>query len=367
MNYFHKRILFTALLCCVSLITSCPSHTYIYSYEDLHGLLEDRVTLEEKEKIVIPFEANAEMKAFAMRISRSGQGTNSRCKRLVEGILNKSELNVQYNKALSKTAIDLFYEGEGNCLAYTNLFIALARSVGIRAFYVDASLLVSDVEEKEGMIVNNGHICAAVYAEPELLFIDFTKRVYKHIIGYKFIDDAEAIAHYYNNLGYEKRKVGQRKFSKAENMEGIDEFVMATKVCPDFYRAYNNLGVAYQQLGNFPKAIDYYKQAIAINAEFASAYSNLGMIFFSTDDFTQAQKYFRKAIRYAKSNHYNYYYLGVIEMKKKNFKEAQKLLMKACRIREDFSLAHLSLSQIYRQQGDLEKADKELEKARHKK
>jgi hypothetical protein len=143
-------------------LSSCSTFSYILPYEDLQKQINTTMGPHETNSVVIPFEANAEMKEFARRITSTTQGTKGKAKRLVEGILNKSQLNVHYNKALTKTGINLFYEGEGNCLAYTNLYIALARSIGLRAMFVDASLMVNSVEEKGEMIVNNGHICAAI-------------------------------------------------------------------------------------------------------------------------------------------------------------------------------------------------------------
>lgn len=356
----YALMLVLVLVC----LNGCASTQYIYNRTDLDTMLQERLTSEQREEVILPFQANAEMHAFAYRVTRNARSTKKICKDLVEAILSKSSLNVTYNRTLTKTAQDLFYTGEGNCLAYTNLFIGLARSVGVRAFFVDASLLVNDVEERGGMVVNNGHICAAVYSEPELLFVDFSNRIYKQIVGYKFIDDLEAIAHFYNNLGYEKRQEMLKSNQKVETMSGIEEFEMAIRVSPDFYRAYNNVAVAYQQLGKYDKAMEYYKKAIEIKPDFDSAFSNLGMLAYKNNDLDKAKKYFNKAIKLNSNNHFSYYYLGLIEIRKENYKEALKLLEQSIKMKSDFNLAYLTMSSVYRTLGEPKKAEKMMQKSR---
>jgi len=340
------------------------AHTnYLFSDAELKATLVERLGEESYQTVVHPFEANEAMKVFARQATLLTQGTKNKCRKLVENILNKSQLNVRYSKYQTKTAIELFYEGTGNCLAYTNLFVALARSIGLRAFFGDASLLVSDVEEKEGVMVNSGHICAIVYAEPEIIFIDFANRQFKYMVGYSFINDIEAVAHYYNNLGYEKRLASSPEIAKNMNREGLAEFEMSVAVCPDFYRGYNNLGVVYQQLGEVDRAIECYRKAIDSNPEFSSVYGNLGMLFYQKDEIDQAAKYFRKAISYNQQNHFNYYYLGMIAMKKDDLKEARKNFQRAVRIKDDFAIAYYYLSLVYKRLGETEKAKEAREKA----
>ncbi|MBN2381961.1 tetratricopeptide repeat protein [bacterium] len=362
-NGKHMRIMPALLIMMVLLVGSgCATHfSYIYSDDDLKTILQERLDAPEQEQMVYPFEANEEMQIFARRITLTAHGTKAKCRRLVEGILNKSQLNVRYSKYQTKTAQALYYEGEGNCLAYTNLFVSLARSIGLRALFADASLLIHDIEEKEGVIVNNGHICAVVYAEPEFIFVDFSSRLLKHMVGYTMINDIEAIAHYYNNLGYEKRTIAQAEQSNKDNREGIEDFELSVKICPDFYRGYNNLGVVYQQIGDLDRAIENYQKALIINPDFSSGYANLGMIYYQRNELERARKFFRKAISFNQDNHFNYYYLGMIALKNNNLDESKKYFQKAIGIKDNFSLAHFYLSKVYRLQGETEKAQKESE------
>jgi tetratricopeptide (TPR) repeat protein len=61
----------------------------------------------------------------------------------------------------------------------------------------------------------------------------------------------------YNELG---------KYQKA-----INAYKEAIKIKPDYHKAYDNMGVAYNGLGKYQKAIDAYKEAIKIKPDFHMA------------------------------------------------------------------------------------------------
>ena len=110
-------------------------------------------------------------------------------------------LSISYDWLSNKTAREVFREGRGNCLAYSNLFVGMAREVGIEAVYVDVTMIERISREAE-VIVNNGHITAGYKHGSEVRIVDFTRTPEREYIGYKVIDDLEAIANYYNNQGF---------------------------------------------------------------------------------------------------------------------------------------------------------------------
>ena len=56
-----------------------------------------------------------------------------RAQQLVEAIFRKDKLGFTYDRSRSKTAVETFRDASGNCLSFTNLFIALARGIGLDA------------------------------------------------------------------------------------------------------------------------------------------------------------------------------------------------------------------------------------------
>ena len=77
----------------------------------------------------------------------------------------------------------------------------MAREVGLRAVYVDVTTIERISREAE-VIVNNGHITGGFVYGPDVIVIDFTRTPEREYLGYKVIDDLEAIANFYNNQGF---------------------------------------------------------------------------------------------------------------------------------------------------------------------
>lgn len=65
---------------------------------------------------------------------------------------------------------------------------------------------------------------------------------------------------------------------------------------PKIVRPYNNMGEAYDKLGDYSAAISEFKAALSLNPNYVFALSNLGNIFGKLKNYPESIKYFRKAI-----------------------------------------------------------------------
>ena len=68
------------------------------------------------------------------------------------------------------------------------------------------------------------------------------------------------------------------------------------EVNPNHLNTLNNLGVIFQDLGDFQKAKSYCEKAIEIDPNYIDAYNNLGFIFKDLGDFQKAKSCYEKAI-----------------------------------------------------------------------
>ncbi len=120
--------------------------------------------------------------------------------------------------------------------------------------------------------------------------------------------------------------------------EAIDEFENAVKMNPNYVKAYNCIGNAYQALRNSQEAIVYYKKAIQIAPDYIKAYNNLGGEYFSLKRYQEALDCAEKALQINPNDAQNYCNLGL----------AYSFLKKPQQARENFQKA----KDIYQQQKD---------------
>jgi type IV pilus assembly protein PilF len=64
----------------------------------------------------------------------------------------------------------------------------------------------------------------------------------------------------------------------------------------DAYMAWGNLGWAYLELHNYPKAIDALIRSVQLRRDFCVGHFRLGRAFLATHDFAQAEQSFTSAV-----------------------------------------------------------------------
>ncbi|MDP2806851.1 MAG: tetratricopeptide repeat protein [bacterium] len=87
------------------------------------------------------------------------------------------------------------------------------------------------------------------------------------------------------------------------------QFKKAIDIRPDFYEAYNNLGLAISDQGRREEAVTAFKKAVELSPEAPEAYNNLGCLYKGKKDYQQAVEYFNQAI--AKQSDYSLAYLNL--------------------------------------------------------
>lgn len=342
------------------LLAGCVTPERIkYTPDEVIADLNTRLPPDVVQKVIVPYDINDEIRELAHKSVENVRTDSERTRAIVNAIISRTGMSISYDWLSNKTAQQVFYEGRGNCLAYTNLFIGMAREVGIDAVYVDVTTIERVSKEAE-VIVNNGHITAGVRSGPDIVMIDFTRTPERQYVGAKVIDDFEAIANYYNNqgflYGYYAETAGDEGANFDPDAAELEMYQMALEVRPNFTRALNNLGVALKRRGKVDEAIEKYKMAIQADPKFSEAYSNLGAAYYSMGRTDDAIKEFEAAAKIGGSNAYYYHHLGIIQFQQGNYQEALRQFKKA--ISRDSTLAdsRYYLGETYMKLGDRSKA-----------
>ena len=86
-----------------------------------------------------------------------------------------------------------------------------------------------------------------------------------------------------------------------QNIEAANAFREAIRIEPNYFAAYNNLGIVCAKLGQHQEAIEFLKQAIKMFPENTFAYFSLGCTYAKINNHEEAvEAYFNMAISYSK-------------------------------------------------------------------
>ena len=207
--------------------------------------------------------------------------------------------------------------------------------------------------------------------EKEFAYLEYQKELSQKS---KLFHQAET---FYQSHDYIKTIQYYEKFLEKEN--NLNSHLSAI--------SYNNLGLAYFNIGNIPKAIEYHLKALEIkisiygeqHAETVVSLNSLGAAYYSISDYAKAIEYHSKSFEIGKvingENHPNtavsYSNLAIIYKDLGDYKKAIEFNIKAYKIRksvlgENHPLTVTSfdnLGDIYERLGEYQKAKNFYEKA----
>jgi len=299
------------------------------------------------------------IKALLDREVKNQSSRRQRLKQLHRILYLPQYSNIQYNASGTKTAIETFYTGGGNCISLANLFIAAARYVGLNAKYQSVRL-EPEWRPRDGFFEVPGHINVVVDINRDRATIEFNAAYFRDATNNKFIkkviSDKRAKAEYFNNLAVEK-------LTEKDHARAFAYFNRAIDTYPKIDFLWSNLGVAYKQVGDYKQAEKSYLKALKINPKSKSTISNIYILYSEIGANTKSKVYAERAEKYARKNPYHLQRLAFERTQSQDYDEAVRLLKKAIRIHDlepnffhDLAVAYFYKSNIKRSKWALNKA-----------
>jgi tetratricopeptide (TPR) repeat protein len=343
------------------LIGCAATRTRVYTADEMRSELDARVSTQMRDEIVIPFEIDDEIRQLARNVTRDASTDSEKVRAIVHTIIGLTGFSISYDWLSNKTAREVFREGKGNCLAYSNLFVGMAREVGLDAVYADVRFTERITREAE-IVVRSTHITAAVRRSGGTSLIDFTATPEREYLGFEVIDDLEAIANFYNNQGFLYGYFTETEDVDFDPLEKeIEMYRLALEILPTFYRARNNLGVALRRRGRVDEAIEQYLLAIEHSPRSPDAHSNLGTAYLHQGRTQEALRELRLAARYAGRDGYVHHRLGVVYLRLGRYQEAIEQFRKALSKEPELADARFHLGECYRILGNEKEAIEQFE------
>lgn len=199
--------------------------------------------------LVDPLELDAAMVKEVAQAVGHGGSEEYRLRYLHRYLNDAGYVNFQYLPSRSLTARQAFRERRGDCIAYTHLFLALARQLGIHAYFVHVKQ-VKNYYERAGWSFVSSHVAVGAGRGPDAIVFDFSHEISDWWLSiYDTIDDSAALALFYNNVAVEQMVGGRRR-----EAEQLFRFLLAR--APTVPELYNNLGVLLNREGRHAEALD---------------------------------------------------------------------------------------------------------------
>jgi Flp pilus assembly protein TadD len=346
----------TLLICTAVLLLApgCASVRGPLGTAELERALRERGL--EPSAVVIPFAITEEMRVWAKARVPANTPHEELVDKLLLAMMDSSDLRLKYEVGRTATAREAFETGRANCLAFTSLFVGLARELGAPVFYLD----VEDVEsfEKDGdLMVVSGHVSAGFdMGGGKLKILDFApdpKKSYRRIHR---VSDVRAIALFYSNRGAESLRAGN-------SAEALGWLRKAVEIDPGFGGAWVNLGVALRREGDVAAAEAAYRKALEVDPRTSSAYSNLASILRVKGRNAEAEEFLSLAADLDRRNPYSYLALGDLSLAQGRLQEAQRFYRQALRRHEGDAEIYASLGLVALASGNAGEARKWLRRA----
>ncbi len=281
----------------------------VYTEQTLQKALKERLTKDELEMVINPVASTPEMKRWAEQLTKGDRSDLEMAKALFGGLTRRIEPEGGRGKRTAREVLAAWSDPQESfsCQEYAKLFMALARDVNLKAFYVHID------KDYRGKIVI--HDCAAVFLDDRALLVDpayswFGVPHKKFVI----LDDLQTIAHHFfqskdisrcrlaaklhpdfawGQLALVRALCGAEKWDEARIALDV-----ALRLEPDRWDAYVLQGIFAHHDGNLEAAAGFLRKALALNPESARAHFGLASALGEQSKLKEARNEFRACLRY---------------------------------------------------------------------
>lgn len=318
-----------------------------------------------------------EMLTFLDEKVDSGARQNERLKQLAYAIMRSGEFSLVYDDTTG-TASEAFAQRRGNCMAFTNMFVAMSRHLGLDARFQEVDVPPT-WSMSGGSLLYSQHINVFVdMKQGRTREVDFNIYNFDHEMETRVISDQRAAAHYFNNIGAEH-------MLKDEPGMAYTYFRQSLLLDGQYTPAWINMGILHRREGMPEYAEVAFLEALGqdvtnsdairgstrdigwmpsrLDANSLLAMSNLASLYEEQGRSDLAEPYFAKVHSHRMKNPYYRYQMADQAFEEGDYESAIKNLKFAIRRTRGEDEFYYLLSLSYLMDGDQEEALKWMQKA----
>lgn len=239
---------------------------------------------------VYPFAVTPEMRRWAReRLGAAPIDDVAKLDALQEALFDSDGFHFEYDAHITLTADGAFAQRRGNCMAFTALFIGLARALDVPVSLVSVQRTPA-IERDEDLVFVNRHVVAGYRAPNSWHLYDFYTTSSTPYVRQQAVDDAEASAMFHVNLA------GAALRDNALD-DAFRNLQVAIELSPEWAPAWVNLGVAHFRAGDSDAAFDAYSHALTLEPGNSSALTNLAVVYRSRGQLAEARAALAASVR----------------------------------------------------------------------
>jgi tetratricopeptide (TPR) repeat protein len=222
-------------------------------------------------------------------------------------------------------------------LTYAIVVLFIVIFSGIIWYVIYTFVLPRRIEEIEHMI-EAGQTASAIRKLTEMLEKDEQDSYAHYLLAQAHVKEKNfkfAILEYRQALKYnrfnEKITEGQLRAKLARlyldqksTEEAKNEFLILTKIEPNDFQNYYELGLIFFRINAYDKATAFLKKSITLNSQHSPSHYYLGQIFYQTSLYTEAKQELLEAIRLDPADSRSHYFLGLVLRQLSDFEWAIK-------------------------------------------
>jgi Flp pilus assembly protein TadD len=299
---------------------------------------------------------SAPMKRFVRNYSPEDMIAKRKAWNLAYAALDSVLWKFDYDPSVTLTASETFNQQTGNCLSFSNMFIAMAREAGLKAWFQEVKLPPEWSSVNQTLLVSM-HVNAVVEMGHSQLIVDVSGAKRNEWTRSRRLSDAEAMAQYYNNHGADA--LIENDLAKA-----FAYFVKAIGVMPETSYIWSNLGVVFNRNGQTDAAKQAYFTALEIDSSETVALNNLHTIYMEEGDLESADIVSARVERHRRQNPYYLHHLSSQALDERRYEDAIELLKRAIKLNGREYRFHFTLARSLLLNGEQDAARRSLGQAK---
>ena len=259
------------------ILTGCGLNRskFALSEAEINREFNRRLTPEERKLVDIPFLIPDSI-IESYKTATFYMQNDEKLEYLANSIILQNRFGLEYKEDGTYTAKELLEKKSGNCISFSHLLIGLTRALDLESQYIYI-LKNPTFSVYENTLSVNYHVMTGIQIDREIRFYDFQPGYERSFLRLYSVNDLEAIALHYNNLGAEYITLDSLLLAKKY-------LNISRKLAPKNSEILSNYALLLMRTKRYEEAKKYLWQAVNYDRSCYPAWHNLLYLAIAEDD-----------------------------------------------------------------------------------